>query len=73
VTWQEVEETLESGDPDRLIFTSDQVLARVEKHGDLFQPLLELKQKLPKTLEVDPVELHSRSGSWPHSRRQTGA
>jgi hypothetical protein len=24
------------------------VLKRVEKHGDLFAPVLELKQKLPK-------------------------
>jgi bifunctional non-homologous end joining protein LigD len=71
VTWQEVEETLESGDAARLVFTSDQVLERVEKHGDLFQPLLDLKQKLPQKLEIDPVELNSRSGSWPRSRRPT--
>jgi bifunctional non-homologous end joining protein LigD len=29
-------------------FTPEQVLARIEKSGDLFAPVLELKQKLPK-------------------------
>jgi bifunctional non-homologous end joining protein LigD len=30
-----------------LVFTSDQVLQRVEKLGDLFEPVMKLKQKLP--------------------------
>ncbi len=33
--------------PELLVFTSDQVLQRVEKLGDLFEPVLKLKQKLP--------------------------
>ena len=37
VTWDEVESCREPGD---LVFTSDDVLARVEEHGDLFAPLL---------------------------------
>ena len=37
VTWDEVEACRRPGD---LVFTSDDVLARVEKHGDLFAPLL---------------------------------
>ena len=37
VTWEEVESCTEPRD---LSFTTDQVLARVEKHGDLFGPLL---------------------------------
>ena len=47
VSWQEVENCLKKGDPELLVFTSDQVLQRVEKSGDLFQPVLKLKQKLP--------------------------
>ena len=31
-----------------LVFTADQVLKRVEKLGDLFDPVLKLKQKLPQ-------------------------
>ncbi len=45
--WEEVEGVLESGDPEELAFTSDQVLARVAEHGDLFLPVIELEQELP--------------------------
>jgi bifunctional non-homologous end joining protein LigD len=48
LTWDEVEEIHESGDPDIAVFDSDDVLERVEKHGDLFEPVLTLKQKLPE-------------------------
>ena len=47
VTWEEVENCLQKDDPALLVFTSDQVLQRVEKLGDLFEPVLKLKQKLP--------------------------
>jgi bifunctional non-homologous end joining protein LigD len=41
--WAEVE----AGDPDALVFEADDVLARAEEHGDLFAPVVELKQELP--------------------------
>ncbi len=47
VWWEEVEEALRSGEPDRLVFEADEVLERVEKHGDLFAPVLDQKQELP--------------------------
>jgi bifunctional non-homologous end joining protein LigD len=46
--WDEVEEILERADPDWPVFTSDEVLARIEEHGDLFEPVLELAQELPE-------------------------
>jgi bifunctional non-homologous end joining protein LigD len=48
VTWDEVEHTLKKKDPKLLVFESKQTLERLEKMGDLFAPLLSLKQKLPK-------------------------
>jgi len=36
VTWDEVEQCHELGDPDRLTFTTADVLERIERHGDLF-------------------------------------
>jgi bifunctional non-homologous end joining protein LigD len=48
VTWDEVEQTLKKKDPQRLVFEAKDVLARVEKTGDLFAPVLELKQRLPQ-------------------------
>lgn len=47
VTWDEVERALKKKDASLLVFEAAQTIARVEKHGDLFEPVLELKQKLP--------------------------
>ncbi len=47
VTWEEVERAVEKDDADSLVFEADDVLKRIEKHGDLFAPVLQLKQKLP--------------------------
>jgi bifunctional non-homologous end joining protein LigD len=49
VTWEEVEHMLKKKDASLLVFEADQVLKRVEKMGDLSEPLLTLKQKLPKS------------------------
>jgi len=46
VTWDEVEAHA-SGKLKQLAFTIDDVLARAEKLGDLFAPVLQLKQELP--------------------------
>jgi len=48
VTWDEVANCLKKKKADLLKFRSDKVLGRVEKHGDLFEPVEKLKQKLPK-------------------------
>jgi bifunctional non-homologous end joining protein LigD len=48
VTWDEIADALKKKDASLLVFESQQVLDRVEKMGDLFAPLLSLKQKLPK-------------------------
>jgi len=53
VSWEEVERALKKKDPRLLIFESHQVLDRVEKMGDLFLPVLKLKQKLPKLEGMD--------------------
>jgi bifunctional non-homologous end joining protein LigD len=44
ITWDEVEACRVAED---LVFTSDDVLARVNEHGDLFGPLAETRQRLP--------------------------
>jgi bifunctional non-homologous end joining protein LigD len=45
--WKEVEEALGSSESDRLVFEAAEVLERVEKHGDLFAPVLDQQQALP--------------------------
>jgi bifunctional non-homologous end joining protein LigD len=47
VTWEEVEAVAGSGDGSSLVFEAGDVLARIDEHGDLFAPVLELKQELP--------------------------
>jgi len=53
VSWEEVEQALDAGDPDCLAFDSAEVLERVAD-GDLFAPLLELEQELPALGESQP-------------------
>jgi bifunctional non-homologous end joining protein LigD len=48
VNWDEVQNCLKKKEPGLLKFRSEKVLARVKKLGDLFEPVEELKQKLPK-------------------------
>ena len=43
LSWEEVE----AGHPDALVFETQDVLARIEEHGDLFEPVAELEQRLP--------------------------
>jgi bifunctional non-homologous end joining protein LigD len=52
VTWQEVSQALKKNDAKLLTFESEDVLRRVEKLGDLFAPVLTLKQKLPRLDEI---------------------
>jgi bifunctional non-homologous end joining protein LigD len=47
VTWEEVERGFKKKDTSLLVFEAKQVVARVEKMGDLFAPVEELKQRLP--------------------------
>ena len=68
VTWEEVEQALKKKDAGRLVFEAKDVLARVEKMGDLFELVLKLKQKLPQlaglteaTEKPDAVRVAARS------------
>ena len=47
VTWKEVEQCCAKKDAGLLVFESSQVLERVKRLGDLYEPVLTLKQKLP--------------------------
>jgi bifunctional non-homologous end joining protein LigD len=51
VTWDEVAGCADTGDTDALTFDAAQALERVAEVGDLFAPVLAVRQKLPKTLK----------------------
>jgi bifunctional non-homologous end joining protein LigD len=50
VTWDEVEHCAESGDTASVTFDAGEALERVAEVGDLFAPVLTVKQKLPSRL-----------------------
>ena len=73
VTWEEVQACRDSGDPQRLVFLSDQVLKRVADTGDIFEPVLKLKQKLPTLPGVVTKSAPARkSRVRPHPRKRVG-
>jgi bifunctional non-homologous end joining protein LigD len=47
ISWDEVEQAWKKKDAALLVFEAKDVLARIEKMGDLFEPVQELKQSLP--------------------------
>ena len=52
VTWEEVERAFKKKDPGLLVFEAPKTVARFEKMGDLFEPVLKVKQKLPTLGEL---------------------
>lgn len=48
VSWKEVQECAEREDESLLAFEADEVIARVERLGDLFADVLEMRQRLPR-------------------------
>ena len=67
VSWDEVERAFKKKDAGLLVFEAKQVIQRFEKLGDLFEPVLELKQKLPDlkaaaiTQEPEPIEIAAQA------------
>ncbi len=56
VKWEEVEQAFKKKDANLLVFEAEQVIKRVEKMGDLFEPALTLKQKLPKLPGIEEAQ-----------------
>lgn len=48
IGWDEVEDALERDERECLVFEASDVLERLDRHGDLFAPVLELEQELPE-------------------------
>jgi len=46
--WREVQAAAKKTGGKKLVFESGEIPARIKKHGDLYAPVLTLKQKLPK-------------------------
>ena len=71
VKWTEVENCVKKGDPGLLVFDSDEVLARTKKYGDLFEPVLKLKQKMPPLTALQELETGAAAKTAAKPRQQT--
>jgi bifunctional non-homologous end joining protein LigD len=63
VSWEEVERALKKKDASLLVFEAKQVIARAEKMGDLFAPVLDFKQRLPDLKGVCGLRGGSAAGN----------
>lgn len=55
VTWDEVDKALKKGKASLLTFQTKDVLKRVEHDGDLYEPVLKLKQRLPSRAVIEAL------------------
>ena len=65
VSWNDLTEAIKKGDAAQLFIEPDLALRRLKKIGDLFVPLLKLKQTLPEPF----LELMSKEPEAHHQRR----
>ena len=76
VAWTEVERALRKKDANLLVFEASQVVKRFEKMGDLFHPVLELKQRLPDLKKLaepvanEPISLAAQAEEGPKPVRR---
>jgi bifunctional non-homologous end joining protein LigD len=66
VKWDELKKALKKADPSALFFDPESSLERLKKSGDLFAPVVKLKQKLPKPfldLQIDTDSQHSHQSA----------
>jgi len=82
VTWEEVERAYKKKDASVLVFEAPATVARFEKMGDLFEPVLELKQSLPDLKKLaasaaaettEPIEIAAQAGDTRSAPQKSAA
>jgi bifunctional non-homologous end joining protein LigD len=72
VTWEELRKAVKRGDENSLFFSPAAAVKRCKRLGDLFAPVLKLKQRLPsaftKALAAGPPQ---KLSAWPRNRSKT--
>jgi bifunctional non-homologous end joining protein LigD len=72
VTWDEVRRTLKKKDAGELVFEAGKLLERVERVGDLFEPVIRLKQRLPALAALQRQPEGRAAGVAAQPRRASG-
>ena len=65
VRWDELRAAMRRSDAERLYWTADEALKRLQQLGDLFAPVLKLKQQLPPQFTI--TERHAPRAKRPKS------
>ena len=73
VSWEELTKARQRKNVKALFFSPSDVLARVKKLGDLFEPVLSLKQKLPKEFLALAAGAKSRAAETPSGNRSASS
>jgi bifunctional non-homologous end joining protein LigD len=58
--WEEVESVAGGADPRSLVFEADDVIARANEHGDLFESVEQVRQKIPPEVRRAVADLVDR-------------
>jgi hypothetical protein len=56
MSWDEVGRLRCKGDPAAFLFSPDEAIRRCERLGDLFEPVLKLRQRLPGVAKRRPAK-----------------
>jgi len=56
ISWEELSKAVKAQNADAFLFSPADVVKRIKRKGDLLEPLLRLKQKLPKSNAVAPAD-----------------
>jgi bifunctional non-homologous end joining protein LigD len=74
VTWNEIKEAVRKRNTDAIYFEAEAALQRAKKSGDIFAPVLTLKQQLPRAfLELmtdQPVQVNESDGLEAYRRKR---
>jgi bifunctional non-homologous end joining protein LigD len=68
IGWDELKKALEAGDVSPFFVRPEDALKRVARSGDLFEPLLKMKQRLPRNLSGTVEKVRARESKRPPPR-----
>jgi bifunctional non-homologous end joining protein LigD len=73
VSWQELGKALRASDAEKLFFEPKPALARLKKLGDLFAPVIKLKQRLPEQFAVERASTRRPKALAPYAAKRNFA
>ncbi|MCE5186219.1 MAG: non-homologous end-joining DNA ligase [Planctomycetaceae bacterium] len=69
LAWEEIENAVTKKQTDKLVFTADKAIARMKERGDLFEPVLKLRQKL--AVDLDARKIFAVNSGRPKTKKSS--